>query len=128
MLKNGKYAFLHVNKCGGTRLFNALMRLTMNIKYYGHDKRFENIPGEYYVIIPLRDPISRYVSAINHCYRAGFIDLDSILKDTYANTKDLPHCRKNYSQFIDYNSLISNQHRILPLDLMKIYPGAEVCC
>jgi hypothetical protein len=74
--------FIHVSKAGGTALRHAIRVARVNAggslptpwgEVWGHDHRFrfENVEDDDFVVIPLRDPVSRFVSGFYSRLRRG---------------------------------------------------------
>jgi hypothetical protein len=63
---------LHIGKTGGTALGHVLQqRDDVEFVYSGHNATIDQIPPGENVIVPLRDPVSRFVSGFNSRLRQG---------------------------------------------------------
>jgi len=102
--------FLHVNKCGGSHLYKYLYTSKKVDKYFGHNQTLEqSLRICEKVVVPLRDPVSRYISALEHLSRDGVIDP---MNFSIEKTFKMHHCRKNYSAFMNLDQINSNKGRI----------------
>ena len=129
-----KYLFLHVSKCGGTSIKEAIKKQSNILNFEGYDldclhRKIKEEMSDVFKFAIVRNPYTRLSSALNMFHRKGYIvDTHTVLdivenqdvshlfqffgkKESYIKRHCLPMSDKHYCLFDDDNILVDEIYR-----------------